>query len=266
MSSPHILLIGGHGKIAQLMTPLLLARKWTVTSLIRASEQEPAIHKLGEGQPGTLKTLVSSLEEVRSVEDAKAVLGKVKPSWVVWSAGAGGRGGASRTNAIDRDTCIHFLRATHQDSSISKFLLVSYLGSRRNKPSWWSEDEWKASVEVNEGALAAYYKAKLASDEFLRSVTLSRGAGFSGIDLRPGRLIDDPVTKVQLGKTSGQGQVSRAAVAEVSVRLLESGYSGWCDMYDGDEEIGAAVERVTREKVDCFEEEDEGAVKGLVNE
>ena len=85
--SHHILLIGGHGKIAQLLTPLLLARSWNVTSVIRTSEQTPAIEKLGEGQPGKLSVFVSSVEDVASEGDAQKILDQVKPDWVVWSAG-----------------------------------------------------------------------------------------------------------------------------------------------------------------------------------
>lgn len=85
--SHHILLLGGHGKIAQLLTPMLLSRSWSVTSLIRNPDQVEAITKLGKDQPGKLNIVVSSLEEVKKEEDAKKILDEVKPDWVVWSAG-----------------------------------------------------------------------------------------------------------------------------------------------------------------------------------
>jgi dTDP-4-dehydrorhamnose reductase len=85
--SHHILLIGGHGKIAQRLTPLLLAKSWSVTSMIRTAEQKPAIEKLGQDQPGKLNVLVSSIANVKTEADAKSVLDQVKPDWVVWSAG-----------------------------------------------------------------------------------------------------------------------------------------------------------------------------------
>lgn len=83
----HILLIGGHGKVSQLLTPLLLARAWTVTSMIRSAEQKSTIEKLGQGQPGKLNVLISSVEDVKSEGDAKKILDEVEPEWVVWSAG-----------------------------------------------------------------------------------------------------------------------------------------------------------------------------------
>jgi dTDP-4-dehydrorhamnose reductase len=83
----QILLIGGHGKVAQLLTPLLLAKSWNVTSIIRTAEQQPTIEKLGQGQPGKLSVLVKSVAEVKNEADAKTILDQIKPDWVVWSAG-----------------------------------------------------------------------------------------------------------------------------------------------------------------------------------
>jgi len=85
--SHHVLLIGGHGKIAQLLTPLLLKRSWTVTSLIRSQEQAPTIQALGGQGPGKLHVLVRSLEEVRSDDAARRILDETQADYVVWSAG-----------------------------------------------------------------------------------------------------------------------------------------------------------------------------------
>lgn len=86
--SHHVLLLGGHGKIAQLLTPLLLKRSWTVTSVIRSPDQVPAIERLGSGLPGSLNVLVSSIEDVVSQDAASKILADVKPDYIVWSAGA----------------------------------------------------------------------------------------------------------------------------------------------------------------------------------
>lgn len=85
--SHHVLLIGGHGKIAQLLTPLLLKRSWTVTSIIRAQDQVPTIEQLGAGQPGKLNVLVRSIEDLVSQDDASKILSEVKPDLVAFSAG-----------------------------------------------------------------------------------------------------------------------------------------------------------------------------------
>ncbi|KAI0762411.1 NAD(P)-binding protein [Fomes fomentarius] len=256
--SQHILLLGGHGKISQLLTPILLSRSYAVTSIIREQAQVATIAKLGEGQPGKLNVLVRSLEEVKSERDARSIIDEVKPSWVIWSAGAGGKGGPSRTYAIDRDAAQHFIAASAHTPSISAFLLVSYLGARRNKPSWWSDAEWAHAVKVNTEILPHYAEAKIAADEYLAAFAHKRGAGFRAISLRPGELTLDPAGGVELGRTKrSEGKVSREAVAKAAVEVLESGYpGGWLDLLDGEEDIKAAAERVTREKVDIFEGED----------
>lgn len=84
---PRILLLGGHGKVSLLLTPLLLSRGWHVTSMIRNPAQKEDVVATGAGQRGQLDVLVESLEDVGSVEDAAAILKKVGAEWIVWSAG-----------------------------------------------------------------------------------------------------------------------------------------------------------------------------------
>lgn len=83
----QVLLLGGHGKVALYLTPLLLKRAWNVTSVIRNPAHESEILDLGKGLKGNLKVLVSSLEDVKSAADAQSILEKVSPDYVVWSAG-----------------------------------------------------------------------------------------------------------------------------------------------------------------------------------
>ena len=84
-----------------MLTPLLLGKSWTVTSMIRTAEQKSAIEKLGKGQPGKLEILVSSVADVKSETDAKKILDQVKPDWVVWSAGKCASKIVLLTRAID---------------------------------------------------------------------------------------------------------------------------------------------------------------------
>ncbi|KAF3764420.1 NAD(P)-binding protein [Cryphonectria parasitica EP155] len=257
--SKHVLILGGHGKISQLLTPILLKKSWTVTSIIRTEEQVPTIKKLGESLQGKLNVLVRSIEEVKSEPQAKSILDEVKPDYVVWSAGAGGRGGAERTYAIDRDAAIHFIRASAASPSITRFLMVSYLASRRNKPSWWDDAAWANALEVNNKILPDYYKAKIAADEVLYQESAKRGSDFVGINLRPGTLTTEPAGGVELGKTkTSRGPSSRESVAQVAASLLEvpSIKNCWVDMLDGEEEVEAAVKKIATEGVDCCEGED----------
>lgn len=99
MTSHHVLLLGGNGKVARLLTPLLLRRSWTVTSIIRNQDQVQDLKRLGEGQPGKLEVLVRSLEEVKSDSHARSLIDEVRPDYIVWSAGAGGKGGPERVSS-----------------------------------------------------------------------------------------------------------------------------------------------------------------------
>ncbi|KAH7089219.1 hypothetical protein FB567DRAFT_328081 [Paraphoma chrysanthemicola] len=266
--SHHILVIGGHGKVAQILTPLLLSRSWNVTSMIRTSEQAPAIEKLGQGQPGKLSVLVSSVSDVKSEGDAKKIIDQVKPDWVVWSAGAGGKGGAEATYAIDRDAAIAFTKASIHTQSVKKFLTVSYLASRRGRPSWWTDEDWEAAQKVNNEVLPTYYKAKLAADEVLTVLAKERyddeekksipsSERFSAISLRPGTLTDGEAGGVQVGKLGVGGKTSRATTAHAIVAALETeGARGWIDVLDGNDDAKQAIQKLTADGVDAADEED----------
>jgi dTDP-4-dehydrorhamnose reductase len=84
---PHILLLGGHGAIALLLTPLLLSRSYHITSVIRTAPQKPEILALQENHPGKINVLVRNLEDVKSEKQAREVVEEVRPGWVVWCAG-----------------------------------------------------------------------------------------------------------------------------------------------------------------------------------
>lgn len=137
--------------------------------------------------------------------------------------------------------------------------MVSYLASRRAKPSWWNDESWASALEVNNKILPTYYLAKIAADEVLYQESARRGQAFVGINLRPGTLTAEPTGGVELGKTAtSRGSSSREAVAQVAAALLEAegAKNAWVDMLDGKEEVGAAVERVVREGVDACEGEE----------
>ena len=176
--------------------------------------------------------------------------------------GAGGKGGPSRTYAIDRDACIAFICAAYSNPSITKFLLISYIGSRRSRAPWWSDEDWATCQKGNTKFLPHYHKAKVEADECLTALATKRGNDFQAIVLRPGTLTDEQATgKVLLGKTPVGGRVSRADVADVAVRMLATdGIRGWFDLLNGDEPVEAAVTRVVKEGFNGVEGEDIGAM------
>lgn len=234
--------------------------------MIRDSPQKPTITALGKDQPGELEVLVSSLEEIKTQAQAQSIIDSTSPNYVVFSAGSGGKGGPERTLAIDRDACIAFAMASVATPSVTKFIVVSYIGSRKSKAAWWSEGEWKACQEANDGVLKSYYPAKLAADECLTALSAKRGAGFAGISLRPGSLTEEEGEgKVTLGQTAARGSVRRGDVARVAMELLESESvkSCWLDLLEGGETVEGAVRRCVSEGIDCKEGED---VEGMAKE
>ncbi len=179
--------------------------------------------------------------------------------------GAGGKGGPSRTNAIDKEACIHFICSAVATPSITKFLLVSAISIRRKKASWFTDEDYQQMVRLNTEVMPSYYQAKLVADDVL-TVLGSQREGFGWIDFRPGLLTDEKETgKVAFGRIPARGSVTRGDVAEVAVRLLEEdGVKGWFDLLNGDEEVGEAVKRVLRDGVDTREGEDFEVMKASV--
>ncbi|KAI8722791.1 NAD(P)-bd-dom domain-containing protein [Fusarium sp. LHS14.1] len=254
----HALILGGHGKVAQILMQALLRDSWAVTSVIRAKDQVPQIESLAPAGENKLNVLVHSTEDVQDVSQAKDLLSKVKPDVVVWSAGAGGKGGPERTFAIDRDAAVNFIKAAVETPTIKKFILISYLACRQRPPHWWNDASWKYAQEMQSGYLQNYCKAKLAADEILLQEA-SKRADFVGISLRPGMLSDEPAGQVELGKTAGsEGDVSRESVAKTIVSLLnhQEVQTCWLDMLDGDQDVEAAVDSVVTNRDNAAEGED----------
>ena len=178
------------------------------------------------------------------------------------SAGAGGKGGPPQTYAVDQDAAKHYISSSLATPTVSKFLMVSYIASRRNRAPWWSDEDWKAAQHVNNEVLPHYFKAKVEADEHLAALAKRRrdngDTKFQAIDLRPGTLTDSKATgKVKLGQTSSRGSISRADVAAVAAALLErSDTNGWYDLLEGSDEIPAAVDHLVKDHHDGIAGED----------
>ncbi|OAX85303.1 hypothetical protein ACJ72_00333 [Emergomyces africanus] len=153
-----------------------------------------------------------------------------------------------------KDDASNFKTATFTNPSITKFLLISHIGSRRKQPPWLCPDTWERFEHINQDVLPDYYQAKLAADEYFTVMARKRaemddqlgrkegagdsaGAGvgrFQAILLRPGPLMDAPATwKVELGKPKEvvleggvPANVGREDVAIVADRLLARGIRG----------------------------------------
>ena len=204
----RIVIVGGHGKVALLLAPILSARGHDVVSLIRDPEQADEVSATGA------VPLVVSVEEASDAELAAAFSGA---DAIVWSAGAGGKGGAQRTDAVDRQAAIRSMAAA-QAADVRRYLMVSWAGSHGREP-----------VPADH-PLHAYAMAKLDADRHLVASELDWTI------LGPGRLTAEPASgRIDVGRPTDQEgtaamETSRANVAEVIAAAL-----------DDDATIGAVI-------------------------
>lgn len=178
------------------------------------------------------------------------------------SSGAGGKGGFERTYAIDQDAAKHYITSSLTSPFVKKFLMVSYIASRKSRPPWWTDEDQTAADHVNNNVLPHYFKAKVEADEHLAAYAKQRvdkgDDTFQAINLRPGTLTDSPATgKIILGETPSRGKVSREDVARVAAALLDRNDTrGWYDLLEGDENIEEAIDNAVKEKWDGIKGED----------
>ncbi|WP_377639563.1 SDR family oxidoreductase [Oryzobacter terrae] len=190
----RILVIGGHGKVARLLHPLLAARGHDVTAVIRNADHAADVD--GDGA----RPLVADVESLDTDGIAELLRGH---DAVVWSAGAGG-GDPRRTDAVDRDAAIRSMDAAAA-AGVNRYVMVSYFGAGPDHG-------------VPEGdPFFTYAAAKSAADAHLE------GTDLAWTILRPSRLTDDAATgAIETSRTGAtKGSVPRGDVARVVAETLE---------------------------------------------
>lgn len=188
----RILIFGGHGRVALLVAPLLVARGDEVTAVIRNPDHTAEVEATGA------RAEVADLERLDTAALAEIIRGH---DAVVWSAGAGG-GAPARTYAVDRDAAIRTMDAA-SEAGVARYVMVSWIGSVADHGV--AEDD----------SFFPYADAKWAADEYLRDTDLE------GTILGPGTLtFDEPTGRIELD-AGGRGEVSRADVAAVIAATLE---------------------------------------------
>lgn len=191
----RIMIAGGHGKIALLLTSRLAARGHTVVGIVRNPDHVQDVRAAG-GQ-GVLRDLEFATpgDLAGDVRGADAV---------VFAAGAGPGSGVARKDTVDRAASAVCAQAA-QDAGVRRFVQISSMGLNR------------AQDPSIDPVFAAYLKAKDDAEHDLRERPLDWTI------LRPGRLTDDPATgRVTLGVSVPPGSVSRDDVAAVIVALLDA--------------------------------------------
>lgn len=187
----RILILGGHGKVALRLAPLLVERGDEVASVVRNPDHEAEVAETGATPVvADVETLdVDGLAELVAGHDA-----------IVWSAGAGG-GNPDRTYAVDRDAAIRTIDAAG-DAGVPRFVMVSYFGASPDHGV--PEDD----------SFFAYAEAKAAADEHLRA------SGLEWTVLGPSVLTLDPAKGAIEVDPPEAGSVSRTDVAAVIAAVL----------------------------------------------
>jgi nucleoside-diphosphate-sugar epimerase len=216
-----VAIAGAHGKIAQRLTALLVARGDTVTGLIRNPDHADDVRARGASP------VVCDLERASVEEVAAAVAGA---DAVVFAAGAGPGSGAERKLTVDRDGAIKLLDAT--ESATVRYVIVSSIGAESPPP------------ESDDDVFSVYLRAKAAAD----AAVVASDRPWTVV--RPGGLTDDPGTgAVRLDTDPFRGRVARDDVAEVLAGVLHDPRAVHRILYvnGGDEPIAQALERVLSE-------------------
>lgn len=220
----RIVIIGGHGKVGLLLAPILVGEGHEVVSLIRNPAHADEVAATGASP------LLLSVEDAGTADLAAAFQGAEA---VVWSAGAGGKGGRARTDAVDRRAAIRSMDAA-RDAGVRRYIMVSWIGSHGDDP-----------VPADH-PLRAYAMAKLDADRYLVASDLAWTI------LGPGTLTLEPAGGIVVGRaagTSGSTPTSRQAVAQVVAACLadDTTIGKVIPFGDGDTPIPQAIHDVPRE-------------------
>lgn len=160
----HVVIAGGHGKIALRLERLLAERGDSVIGLIRSADQGKDLAAVGA------RGVVCDLEKV-SLEDLAGGLSGADA--VVFAAGAGPGSGSARKDSVDR-AAAGLLADAAELAGVPRYLMVSTMGIER------------AGAPGTDPGFTDYLRAKGAAENDLRA----RSIGWTV--LRPGPLLDEP--------------------------------------------------------------------------
>jgi uncharacterized protein YbjT (DUF2867 family) len=217
----HVVIAGGHGKIALRLAALLAGRGDVVTSVVRNPDHREDVETAGA------TAVVADLETVSAAELANSLTGA---DAVVFAAGAGPGSGAARKDSVDRAAAVLLAEAATA-AGVRRYLLVSSTGVDA-EPAAGTDEVW-----------AAYLRAKKAAEEAVRAT------GLDWTILRPGSLTDDPGTgRVLLAPPPVErGDVTRDDTAATLAALLDAPATAGLvlELREGDSDLAEAVASVS---------------------
>ncbi|WP_237882285.1 NAD(P)-binding oxidoreductase [Pseudomonas sp. PGPR40] len=188
-----VFIVGGSGKVARSLAQQLAQRGHQARSLYRHAEQAEGLKALGA------IPVAGNLLDLDKEALAKLMAGS---DTVVFAAGAGGKGGAQMTDAIDGHG-LELSVAAARLADIRRFILISAFPEA-------SRGETVSETFEN------YMAVKKRADVHLAASELD------WVILRPGTLLDSPGTgKVRAGLAIPYGDVPREDVAAALLQIIE---------------------------------------------
>ena len=189
-----VAVVGGHGQVARLLHPLLVAGGHTPVALVRRDEQRKVVEELG-----ALARMLD-IEQADADAFAEAFTGC---DTVVFAAGGGADGNIERKRTVDLEGALKSIEGAHR-SGVRRFVMISAISVDEPLPDDTSP-VWRAYVEAKRDADAAL-----------------RGSGLDWTVLRPGRLTDDePTGRVSIGREVERGDITRGDVAAVVAAVVQ---------------------------------------------
>lgn len=212
----RVAIVGGAGKVARELIPLLAEAGMEAVPLARREEQVKELASMG-ASPRLFDIEQASADDFLAAFDGCDA--------IVFTAGGGADGNVERKRTVDLEGSVKSAQAARA-LGIDRFVQVSAIGVDGAVDASAS-DAWRAYVE-----------AKRAADDALRSTQLAWTI------LRPGSLtLDPPTGRVDLAPTVERGSIPRADVAAVIVACLRSEDTvgqQW-ELVSGDTPIAEAV-------------------------
>lgn len=212
----RIVIAGGHGKIALLLSRQLADGGHEPVGIIRKPDQVDDLRAAGA------VPLILDLEHSTVDEVATALTGA---DATVFAAGAGPDSGADRKLTVDRDGAILLADASVR-AGVRRMIVISSIGADGYDAS--SDDEFQV-----------YLRAKSEADAAVR------GRDLDWTIVRPGSLTDSaPTGSVTMAESVDRGSIPRADVAAVVAALLvgDAGVGRQFEVISGETPIAESLD------------------------
>ncbi|MGB7357088.1 MAG: SDR family oxidoreductase [Mycobacterium sp.] len=219
----HVVIAGGHGKIAMFLERLLSQRGDSVAGFVRNAAHSSDLESAGA------QAVVVDLEQASVDEVATHLRGA---DAVVFAAGAGPGSGAERKATVDRDAAI-LLADAAEHAGVRRYVMISAMGADAEAPD-----------DIGDPVFVTYLRAKGAADDDVR-----RREALDATIVRPGLLTDDPGTgRVTIATETGRDSIPREDVAAVLLAVLDTPGTArqTFEVISGDTPVAQAVSASTR--------------------